>query len=159
MTDRVSRAVVTFAQPFFVEGVGRNQPAGTYEVETVEEPIEGLSFLAYRTVSTSIVIPRCGGGKHDFQMARIAASVVQAARLETENTRVSVPTREPGYNPTRKTSNMVVDRIDPDARRASFFYAVTLFLVMAGICLMLVPDGAIEAMGLSGDTSWLKRPQ
>ena len=84
MTDRVSRAAVTFAQPFFVEGVGRNQPAGTYEVETVEEPIEGLSFLAYRTVSTSIVIPRSGGGKHDFQMARIAASVVQAARLETD---------------------------------------------------------------------------
>ena len=94
MTDRVSRAAVTFAQPFFVEGVGRDQPAGTYEVETVEEPIEGLSFLAYRTVSTSIVIPRSGGGKHDFQMARIAASVVQAARLETDkHTGVGTDTR------------------------------------------------------------------
>jgi hypothetical protein len=83
MNERVSRAVVTFAQPFFVEGLGRDQPAGTYEVETVEEPIEGLSFLAYRAVSTSIVIPRPGGGRYGCQLARIAASVVQAARLET----------------------------------------------------------------------------
>jgi len=54
---------------------------------------------------------------------------------------------------------MVVDRIDPDARRASVFYAVMLFLVMAWICLMLVPHGAIEAMGLSGDAGWLKWPR
>jgi hypothetical protein len=84
MTERVSRAVVNFAEPFFVEGLDCYQPAGTYEVETVEERIEWLSFIAYRVMSMSIVLPRRGGGRYDCQLARIAASVVEAARLDAD---------------------------------------------------------------------------
>ena len=62
VSERVARESVIFAKPFFVEGLGRTQPAGTYDVEIVEELIEGLSFLAYRVVSTSIVLPLPGGG-------------------------------------------------------------------------------------------------
>jgi hypothetical protein len=78
MNERVSRAVVTFARPFFVESLGREQAAGTYEVETVEEQIEGLSFVAYRTVSTSVLLPVAGRGPNSFQLVPIAASVVRA---------------------------------------------------------------------------------
>ncbi len=80
MIERISRAPVTFTAPFFVEGLGREQRAGTYDVETVEQLIEGLSFLAYRTVSMSIVLPLPNGVAHSRQLARIEASLVRAAR-------------------------------------------------------------------------------
>ena len=75
--ERILRKSVSFAAPFYVEGLEREQPAGTYEVEIVEELIQGLSFLAYRTVSTSIVIP---GGRHSYQVARIDSALVLAAQ-------------------------------------------------------------------------------
>ena len=80
MIERITRAPVTFTAPFFVEGLDREQRAGTYDVETVEEQIEGLSFLAYRTVSMSIVLPLPARGLHSRQLARIDASLVRAAR-------------------------------------------------------------------------------
>jgi hypothetical protein len=79
MSERVARESVTFAKPFYVEGLGREQPAGTYQVEIVEELIEGLSFLAYRVVSTSIVLPLDGGGAHSYQYVPINSALVRAA--------------------------------------------------------------------------------
>ncbi len=79
MSERVARESVTFAKPFFVEGLNRDQRAGTYQVEIVEEQIEGLSFIAYRVVSTSIQLPLPGGGAHSYQLARINSALVRAA--------------------------------------------------------------------------------
>lgn len=56
MEERVNRSSVSFRHPFTLAGEDRPQPAGTYEIETVEEPISGLSFLAYRRVSTTITL-------------------------------------------------------------------------------------------------------
>jgi hypothetical protein len=83
MNERIAREPVTFAERFFVEGLDCEQPAGTYEVETVEELIEGLSFPAYRTVSMSILLPLPGHGAHSYQLARIDASLVRAAKRVT----------------------------------------------------------------------------
>jgi hypothetical protein len=80
MAERTSRKSVTFEEPFFVEGLGRDQSAGTYEVEIVEESIDALSFLAYRVVSASIVLPLSGGGAHSYQLARIEPALVRAAQ-------------------------------------------------------------------------------
>ena len=79
MPERVARESVTFAKPFFVEGLDRTQAAGTYKVEIVEELIENLSFLAYRVVSTSIELPVAGGGAHSRQVVRINSALVRAA--------------------------------------------------------------------------------
>jgi hypothetical protein len=57
MTERITRRSVTFLHPFTLVGVDGVQPAGTYTVETVEEPLDNLSFIAYRRVSTTIVLP------------------------------------------------------------------------------------------------------
>jgi hypothetical protein len=57
MPERITRRSVTFLHPFSLEGVDGVQPAGTYTIETVEEPLENLSFIAYRRVSTTIVSP------------------------------------------------------------------------------------------------------
>jgi hypothetical protein len=62
MTTRTTRATVTFRQPFLLKGVDRIVPAGDYRVVTDEELIDGLSFLAYRRVSTSIYLPATGHG-------------------------------------------------------------------------------------------------
>ena len=57
MTTRTTRKTVTFSYPFSLEDVGRMLPAGSYEVVTDEELIEGLSFPVYRRVATSILVP------------------------------------------------------------------------------------------------------
>jgi hypothetical protein len=57
MPERITRRSVTFLHPFSLVGVDGVQPAGTYTIETVEAPLENMSFIAYRRVSTTIVLP------------------------------------------------------------------------------------------------------
>lgn len=52
---------VSFSKPFLLKGVDRILPAGSYRVVTDEELIEGLSFPAYRRVSTMIFVPGAAG--------------------------------------------------------------------------------------------------
>lgn len=53
MLERTTRKSITFLHPFLL--ADEKFEAGTYDVETSEELIEGLSFVAYRRVSTTIV--------------------------------------------------------------------------------------------------------
>ncbi len=85
MTERIARERMTFSEPFFVDGLGRKLPAGTYDIEIVEELIEGLSFLAYRVASTSILLPLRPGAPRSYEIARIDPNVVRAAK-QTEDT-------------------------------------------------------------------------
>jgi hypothetical protein len=57
MTIRSRRDTVTFKHPFRIRGIDRLLPAGSYDVITEEEMIEGLSFAAFRRVATMISIP------------------------------------------------------------------------------------------------------
>jgi hypothetical protein len=57
MRDRTTRKPVTFSRPFEVCGTDGKFEPGTYLVETREEMIEGLSFVAYRHVETTIEAP------------------------------------------------------------------------------------------------------
>ena len=79
MTDRVTHETVTFAHPFELADVDGKQPAGTYTIETVEEPIDSVSFVAYRRVSTTIVLAsqKYGGAR---QLVTIDPSDLEAAR-------------------------------------------------------------------------------
>jgi hypothetical protein len=54
MLTRSRRTKLVFKRPFTLKGLDHPQPAGTYDVETEEELLEGLSFPAYRRVSTTI---------------------------------------------------------------------------------------------------------
>jgi len=54
---RTSRQTFTFDRPFTLTAVDEVQPAGTYAVDVDEELVEGLSFLAYRRVATTIYLP------------------------------------------------------------------------------------------------------
>ena len=84
MIERISRKPVTFSRPFVLDGVESEQPPGTYEVEFIEDLLEGLSFSAYRLISASIVLP-LRPGSHSYQLVSIRPSLVRAALAEAES--------------------------------------------------------------------------
>ena len=51
---------VTFRHAFALKGLERPVPPGTYRVDVEEDPIDGLSFLAYRRLATFITVPVAG---------------------------------------------------------------------------------------------------
>jgi hypothetical protein len=57
MTMRSRREIITFRHPFRIRGIDRQLSAGTYEVITDEEMIDGLSFASFRRVATMIMVP------------------------------------------------------------------------------------------------------
>jgi len=54
MTTRTSSKILNFEHPFIIGTLTELQPAGSYRVDTEEELIEGLSFVAYKRISTVI---------------------------------------------------------------------------------------------------------
>ena len=44
------------------------QPAGTYTIETIDTTLDNLSFVAYRRVSTAIMVPAVGVASLQRQM-------------------------------------------------------------------------------------------
>ena len=79
MTLRTTSRTITFARPFSLDGLEENQPAGSYTVQTDEEPIEGLSFLAFRRVATVIFLPLSRRGTGSFQAIPVTPEVLDAA--------------------------------------------------------------------------------
>ncbi|HLM38004.1 MAG TPA: hypothetical protein VK434_00245 [Microvirga sp.] len=82
MNARTTTRTVTFARPFSLLGLDGLQPAGTYTVQTDEEPIEGLSFLAYRRVATVIFLPLRHGGAGSFQAIPVTPEALDAAQAQ-----------------------------------------------------------------------------
>jgi hypothetical protein len=54
---RSRRETVIFKHPFRIGDFERSLPAGSYEVVTDEEMIEGLSFPCFRRVATQMMVP------------------------------------------------------------------------------------------------------
>jgi hypothetical protein len=76
---RTTRESVIFDRPFSLAAVDEVQPAGTYTVEIDEELIEGLSFLAYRRVATTIYLPLRPGGHGSVQAVKVDPRELTAA--------------------------------------------------------------------------------
>lgn len=64
---RTTRIKVEFRKPFTLPGFDGPQPAGTYSIAIDEEPVEELSFLAYRRTAAwiDIVDPRAPLGSSE----------------------------------------------------------------------------------------------
>ena len=60
---------ITFRHAFVLKGLEVRCPPGTYRVDIEEEPIDGLSFLAYRRLATFIRVPVAGRGGTDREPA------------------------------------------------------------------------------------------
>lgn len=52
MTIRTVRRVMTFVRPFRLSGVEKPLAAGTYDVATEEEQLDGVSFPAFRRLQS-----------------------------------------------------------------------------------------------------------
>jgi len=81
---RTTRESVAFDRPFSLYAVDGVQPAGTYVVEIDEDLIEGLSFLAYRRVATTIYLPLPHGGAGSVQAVRVDSRELDLARWKPE---------------------------------------------------------------------------
>ena len=79
---RTTRESVTFDHPFSLAAVGEVQPAGTYIVEIDEELIDGLSFLAYRRVATTVYLPLHDRGPGSVQAVRVEPRELAAAHSD-----------------------------------------------------------------------------
>ena len=80
MTERITRSTVHFAHPFTLPDVEGEQPPGAYAVETTEMPIDGLSFIAYRRVSTTIILASSQFGPGSRQIVTIDPLDLEAAQ-------------------------------------------------------------------------------
>jgi hypothetical protein len=60
MMTRTHRRKLTFSHPFTINGIGRELPAGEYELVSEEELIEELSFPVYRRTASWIMAPAEG---------------------------------------------------------------------------------------------------
>lgn len=72
-----------FENSFRLKGIDRLLPAGSYEVVTDEEMIEGLSFPCYRRVATMIIVP----GEWPFATATemIATSAIDLSNAQRDD--------------------------------------------------------------------------
>jgi hypothetical protein len=77
---------VTFLHPFSLADVEGEQQPGTYSIETTEQPIDGLSLVAYRRVSTTIVLPSPQYGWASRQAVTIDPSDLEAAQKRDAET-------------------------------------------------------------------------
>lgn len=79
MVERTTHATVTFVFPFSLADLDEAQPAGTYRIEAVDATLDGLTFLAYRRISTTIELPAIGGAAQKRQSIAIDPQELQAA--------------------------------------------------------------------------------
>lgn len=74
---------VVFKHSFCIKGVDRQLPAGSYEIVTDEEMIEGLSFASFRRVATMIMVPGAPPNLSSMQMFSIGSvDLADAQRID-----------------------------------------------------------------------------
>jgi hypothetical protein len=78
MTRTTSRTI-RFARPFTLAVIEGEQPAGTYEIETDEELLPGLSFPVYRRIAVRITLPFNAMGAVGHQTVPVSLDELEAA--------------------------------------------------------------------------------
>lgn len=79
MTIRTTTKTVTFTKPFTLKGFDEELPASVYTVQTDEEPLESISFLAYRRISTLLYVPGKPGDRVVTRMLTVDPDELDAA--------------------------------------------------------------------------------
>jgi hypothetical protein len=75
----VEHKTVIFAHPFALNGVDGTFPPGAYAVEVTEERLEGLSFNAYRRLTTTIALPALNTALVSRQLVEVDPADLEAA--------------------------------------------------------------------------------
>jgi hypothetical protein len=79
MTIRTSQRTVTFERPFTLASFDKELPAGSYDVETDEELLEGISFPVYRRIVALIHLHAHAGSPGQTQKLPIDPNELDAA--------------------------------------------------------------------------------
>ena len=79
LPERTTLTTITFLGPFSLTDIDGVQPAGNYTVETIDKTLDNLSFIAYRRVSTSIMLPAVGAAARQRQVVFIDPLELEAA--------------------------------------------------------------------------------
>ena len=82
MTTRTTRTTVSFNSPFTLVNLEGVQPAGEYVVLTDDELIEGLSWAAYRRVTTLLQTPAVSASQRLTQSFAISPTELDAALMK-----------------------------------------------------------------------------
>ena len=100
MPERTTFTTITFSRPFSLTDVDGVQPAGTYTVETIDRTLDNLSFVAYRRVSTAIMLPAVGAPARQRQTIFIDPLELAVALKQDVQTWV-----EPGKPNARRSAS------------------------------------------------------
>lgn len=122
MAVRTTRKTVTFVNPFFLGDFDDVLPPGTYDVETDEELLEGLSFHAYRRILTLIHLPAKSGHRGFSRTLTIDPNVLDTALKRDEASSMASPEGTPVQKPSRgiqkaheaETDRQAVDRAEDE---------------------------------------------
>jgi hypothetical protein len=79
---RTRETTVTFDHPFQLSDADGALPAGTYRVVIDEEPLLGLSFVAYRRVATMLHTPALAAPQGKSERLSVDAAELDAALLK-----------------------------------------------------------------------------
>lgn len=100
MTVRTTKKTVTFANSFKLGDFEEALPPGTYEMETDEELLEGLSFHAYRRTLTLIHLPAKSGRRELTRTLTIDPNELDAALKRDVASGTGSPKRAPLQEPS-----------------------------------------------------------
>lgn len=79
MLEKTSERLIEFRHPFQIGALVTPLEAGTYRMTVEEELIEGLSFPAYRTVSSHLEIPAIGHALGRSQYLQVTVEEIDTA--------------------------------------------------------------------------------
>lgn len=122
MTVRTTKNTVTFVNPFLLRDVDEALSPGTYNVETDEELLEGLSFHAYRRILTLIHLPATSGYRDPARILTIDPDELDAALKRdeasttafAERARVQRPSKGAPDSHEAETDRRAVDRAEDE---------------------------------------------
>ena len=112
MTTRTIKRTVVFERPFVLGGFDEVLLAGTYSVETDEELLDGISFPAYRRISTLIRLPTQSGNPAFTRALTIDPTELDAALLRDQATAVVPVGRAAGQKTPKATPGLPQKQAD-----------------------------------------------
>ena len=109
MMTRSRRETVVFKHPFRIASIERLLPAGSYEVITDEELMEGLSFPSFRPVATMMMVPA--------PPPRSSVEMVTISSIDLSDSREPMRWRPDGDAPVDLDKHRGGAAPNPDIRR------------------------------------------
>ena len=122
MTVRTSEGTMTFRRPFVLSWFDEVLPAGAYNVETDEEPLEGISFPAYRRILTVLYLHAMPGRQGQTRVLPIDPNELEPV-LKRDREREEIAVGQEAYrdalttatNPRREESDrQAMDRAEDE---------------------------------------------